>query len=192
MALKKAVREKLLRVKERILAEKLPVIMDNFFSVNSKDIKRWKKYEGDIDPDELYHGIEPEDGMLRIPDAKGKGQFGCNTAGCIAGHALMEFVGGATFEELYNLPSNKKKPFIEKAVWKVEDEDEDYDYEVSFEKLAMKALGLSQDGANKLFYPAYWPDFFEDKYEEYIKGEQFLDANKVVAARIQWFIDFEV
>lgn len=186
MAISKVARARLSILKNRIAKEKLGVIMSSFFSVRTEDIHRWKKYSEVIDPDEAFHEIDPNDGMTKLPAKNGKGEFGCKTAGCIAGHALMEFMGGTSFQELVE-SSKGKRGSRDKVAWL----DSYGEIEVSFHNLGMKALNITGEQADDLFYPVHWPKFFREGYEKAIEEEKFIEANRVVASRIQWFLDYE-
>lgn len=75
--------ELLLQVKDRILKEEFPVIMESYFAVgpDSPEIAQTDALE----TVEGWFSYEHEE----IPGADGINKHGCKTAGCIAGHALM-------------------------------------------------------------------------------------------------------
>lgn len=186
MALTKVSKERLAILKQRILKEKLAVIMSSFFSIKTEDVKRWKDYDEVIDPDSMYQELDVNDGMTKLPTKEGRGQFGCKTAGCIAGHAMMEFMGGTVFEDIVTESKGRRKP-LGVAAWRVDDDK----IEVSFHTLGAQALGINHEQANILFYTNHWPQFFRDGYDNAIDNEEFIEANRIVAARIQWFLDFQ-
>lgn len=167
----------LLKVKERILNETVPVVMDTWFSVRAKDAKNWKNTPSPIRIYLNWCSIEGYNGMTKIPSKDGVAEHGCKTAGCIAGHAIMEKFGGKTLRSL-----SKKYP---EMVYK---DSEDKYYTIDFAGLGAEALEL-KSGYGRLFNLHNWPEKFWDLYHLYIKEGKYKKANRVVANRIDHYIE---
>lgn len=166
----------LLKVKERILNEKIPVVMDTWLSVKERDAKKnWKIAELPVKTYINWCSISGFTGMTQIPSKDGIAEHGCKTAGCIAGHAIMEKWGGRTLKSL----AKKYPDYIAK--------DEDGSYDIDFSGLGQIALELDW-GAGRLFSPVNWPEHFYTPYYSAMRSRKYKQANKIVAARIDHFI----
>lgn len=169
----------LLKVKERILNETRPVVMSNWFSVKQRDAaKNWEIGSWIKDCDKkAWIGVDLHNGMTQIPDKDGIAEHGCQTAGCIAGHAIIEKFGGRTFKSLQR---SYPEAFEKDDTGRIDN--------ASFDILGQIALDLDEDAAGLLFDSYSWPEVMGDKYREYMGHRQYKKANQVVAMRIDWFL----
>jgi hypothetical protein len=162
-------KKRLLKVRDRILAEKIPVIMEVFFAVKNKDAKKnWGSTDG-LNTISSYSGIWASE-MTKIPTKDGIAEHGCRTAGCIAGHAIMEVYGGRIVKKIKSGGISHEGRL----------------YEAS--ELAAGILGLNYSETARLFYLSNWPSEFRQRYLVAMSNRKYKAANKVVAKRIDHFI----
>jgi hypothetical protein len=152
-----------------IEAEKMFVEMIHIFSVKRKDSKPWIERLGwdprkpayfRYDPPSPDDFISVSDEMTKLPTKEGKGEFGCNTAGCIAGHALVAM---------------PKKSLKITGHWALIDK-------------AQKWLGLTDVQADRLFHKYGWPTNYKEAYEIAFESGDIKLTNAITAARIRHFI----
>jgi hypothetical protein len=166
--------EMLKRVRDRILMEELPVLMDAFFLVSADDKeKHWGIRSGKSEYAEEWMFMDSICDNF-IPSSDGIGEHGCKTAGCIAGHAIMEAYGSMKREDL---PKEVVHAYTSGR------------FHIDLESLGSKALDLTEAETDVLFYEWAWPETMYKEYKTLMLEGHYLEANKVVAKRIDHFIE---